>query len=253
MAISVLRRILKLRVLTPLFALALVASTYIFKAELGRFLSVREVQLGLSRQFNHPQFMAEKLVELQGVTEALKGKPLFEVDLVAVQNSLLAVPWVAEANLFRKWPDRLVIEIQPKTLVALIMSQSGVLRPVLNDSTLMGPIRSGAIPDVPVLVGDIFQQRSDLLVKAIVVLEQIPEQGLFSRKNLAEVRFDKKRGFVFQLIEPAVDVLLGEEQVGIKSARVNQVIDYIQNRNLQARVIDANLTKKVLVRLRKDI
>jgi cell division protein FtsQ len=38
----------------------------------------------------------------------------------------------------------------------------------------------------------------------------------------------------------------------LKAARVAQVIEYMETRQLEARVIDANLSKKVLVRLRKD-
>ena len=117
----------------------------------------------------------------------------------------------------------------------------------------MEPVLTGHLPDVPVFVGDTFQKRTDILVKAMVILEQVPAEGLFSRKNIAEIHFDSTKGLVFQTVEPSLEVHLGEDQVGIKSARVNQVIDYIRNRNLQARVIDANLTKKVLVRLRKDI
>jgi cell division protein FtsQ len=37
----------------------------------------------------------------------------------------------------------------------------------------------------------------------------------------------------------------------LKADRVGQVLDYLEKHELDARVIDANLTKKVLVRLRK--
>ena len=40
--------------------------------------------------------------------------------------------------------------------------------------------------------------------------------------------------------------------IPIKAQRVSQVLEYMETRQLEARVIDANLSKKVLVRLRKD-
>ena len=48
---------------------------------------------------------------------------------------------------------------------------------------------------------------------------------------------------------PPPNTKYGEDQFEIKSSRVSQVIDYLENRDLKARVIDANLSKKVLVRL----
>ena len=46
-------------------------------------------------------------------------------------------------------------------------------------------------------------------------------------------------------------VNLGDDEVLKKSLRVSQVLNYVDEHQLDARVIDANLSKKVLVRLRK--
>ncbi len=54
------------------------------------------------------------------------------------------------------------------------------------------------------------------------------------------------------LIRTGVRVKIGEDQVALKAARVSQVVDYLDAKQFDARVIDANLSKKVLVRLRKD-
>jgi cell division protein FtsQ len=54
------------------------------------------------------------------------------------------------------------------------------------------------------------------------------------------------------LIKTGVRVKMGEDQMALKAARVSQVVDYLETRQFDARVIDANLSKKVLVRLRKD-
>jgi cell division protein FtsQ len=49
-----------------------------------------------------------------------------------------------------------------------------------------------------------------------------------------------------------IKIKLGEDQFAVKSARVSQVMDYLEKRDLKARVIDANLSKKVLVRLQQS-
>lgn len=250
---KLLRKILRVRVILSIAILSLLGASFVFQKELLNLVPVREVQLSLAQRFDHPQFMGDKLAELRQETNLFLGSPMLSLNLAEVRQRFVKWNWIAEVDVYRKWPDRLMIEVRPKQIVGLTLNKIGRLMPVLDDATIMEPVVSGNLPDVPVFVGEVFQKRTDILVKAMVILEQVPSEGLFSRKNIAEVHYDSKKGLVFQTVDPSLEVLLGEEQVGIKSARVNQVIDYIRNRNLQARVIDANLTKKVLVRLRKDI
>ena len=44
---------------------------------------------------------------------------------------------------------------------------------------------------------------------------------------------------------------MGDDQFIVKGARVNQVLEYLESNEFKARVIDATLSQKVLVRLRK--
>ena len=64
--------------------------------------------------------------------------------------------------------------------------------------------------------------------------------------------YKEKEGFWLTLIRSGVEVRIGEELVPLKSARVSQVLDYLKSHQFEARVIDADLSQKVLVRLRKD-
>lgn len=215
--------------------------------------SIKEVRLSLSQQFDHPQFMAEKLAQFQDRMNEYVGESMSAVDLADIQSQVANWNWVSSVEVFRRWPDQITIEVSPKQVMAILIGKSGRIHPVLSDATIMEPIEKGSIPDVPVLSGEVFSKNREVLVRALVSLEQIPQEGLFSKKNIAEVIFHSKQGFQYRLLQPNLTVQLGEEKLGIKSARVSQVIEYLQNNKLQARVIDANLTKKVLVRLRKEI
>jgi hypothetical protein len=53
------------------------------------------------------------------------------------------------------------------------------------------------------------------------------------------------------LIQPAVQVVLGEDSLNTKVERVAQVLNYLSAEQIKGRVIDASFSKKVLVRLRK--
>ena len=70
--------------------------------------------------------------------------------------------------------------------------------------------------------------------------------------QVSEIGYDKKEGYWIKLLNSETRVQYGEDQFEIKSARISQVIEYLESRNLKARVIDANLSKKVLVRLQQS-
>lgn len=84
------------------------------------------------------------------------------------------------------------------------------------------------------------------------MIDEIPTEGKFSQKRISEIRHDSKDGFWMTMMKTGLRVKMGEDNFALKASRVGQVIEYMENRQLEARVIDANLSKKVLVRLRKD-
>ena len=73
-----------------------------------------------------------------------------------------------------------------------------------------------------------------------------------SRTKLSEVSYDRRDGYWIQLIDSNVKIKFGENDFAMKSARVSQVLEYLEKKDLKARVIDANLSKKVLVRLQQS-
>jgi cell division protein FtsQ len=105
---------------------------------------------------------------------------------------------------------------------------------------------------VALLDGEQFEKNIEMRKKAIRLMSEVPADGKFSKRNISELRYDPKEGFWATLIQSGIRVKIGEENIPLKSARVAQVIEYMETRQLEARVIDANLSKKVLVRLRKD-
>ena len=121
-----------------------------------------------------------------------------------------------------------------------------------RDGNFLDTIETRQAPDVALLEGEIFLKKPELRKKAVEVLAELPEEGSFSQKSISEVRYDTKEGFWMTLIKSGIQVKIGEDKVGLKAARVSQVVDYLDSRQFEARVIDANLSKKVLVRLRKD-
>jgi cell division protein FtsQ len=142
--------------------------------------------------------------------------------------------------------------VAPREVKLLFVNADGSLSPIVEDGNFLPSVSAKEAPDVALLEGEIFLKDTRLRKQAVGVINEIPKDGRFSQKTISEMSFDSKEGFWATLIQSGIRVKLGEENIPIKALRVGQVIEYMETRNLQARVIDADLSKKVLVRLRKD-
>jgi hypothetical protein len=160
--------------------------------------------------------------------------------------------WIERAMISRSWPATLSLKIVPYEVKLLYMAKAGKLVPIIKDGSFLTPVEAKQAPDVALLQGESFANKNELRKKAVDVIEQIPAEGSFSRKTISEIRYDGKEGFWMTMIKTGVQVKIGDDQVALKANRVSKVVDYLENRQFDARVIDANLSKKVLVRLRKD-
>jgi len=160
--------------------------------------------------------------------------------------------WIQSMNISRQWPSQLSVKLTVKEVKALIISQNGKLLPVVDEGAYLNSVEVGEAPDAAFLFGKEFEKNKELRKKAIQFIDELPSEGAFSKKTISEIHYEEKEGFWLNLVKDNLKVKIGHDQISMKSARVSQVIDYIESRKMNARVIDANLSKKVLVRLRKD-
>lgn len=190
--------------------------------------------------------------KLEREMSELKGQSLWSVKLNKVVKALNSEDWIETHSIVRSWPRALQITVKPHDVKLLYMAKGGKYLPIIEDGSFLQAVESKQAPDVALLDGDVFAKKKELRTKAVKVLKEIPAEGSFSKKTISEMRYNPKEGFMVTLVKTGIQVKIGEEQVALKSARVAQVVDYLQTRQFEARVIDANLSKKVLVRLRKD-
>lgn len=180
-----------------------------------------------------------------------KGQSLWNIKLNSITKEISDTAWIESSKIHRNWPATLTLKLKPYEVKLLFMNKQGKLFPIIKDGTLLLPVDSKQAPDVAILEGESFLKNIELRQKAVMAFEQIPVVGSFSKKTISEVGYDQKEGFWMTLVKSGVKVKMGEDLVSIKAARVGQVVDYLEKHQFQARVIDANLSKKVLVSLRK--
>jgi cell division protein FtsQ len=240
-----------LRLLVLLIVVPVVIGGSLWALNRNGFFNLDHIEIILTKNTDQPRFMRPLLADLDRQLEKLRGESLWTVDLEKMNAQIMSLPWVNELQVRRNWPDRLEVRIIPKEVKFLFVGKAGQLFPVLEDGTFLNPVSVDSMPDVVLLRGDEFVQNKDLLKKALRALSEIPGEGSFSKKTISEIRYDNKEGFWATLMKDAVRVKMGEDQILLKADRVSQVLDYLDAHRFDARVIDANLTKKVLVRLRK--
>ena len=217
------------------------------------FFHVEKVEIVLEGATSgQEQFLKPHVDELEAALAKYKGVSLWNIKLKKMSSEVSAFDWVDTLNIKRMWPTTLSVRVKPYEVKLLFMAKGGKLMPIIRDGTFLQEVDSKEAPDVALVEGEVFLKKPELRKKAVEVLEQIPSEGSFSKKTISEIRYDSKEGFWMTLIKTGVQVKMGEDQMSLKAARVSQVVDYLESRQFDARVIDANLSKKVLVRLRKD-
>lgn len=182
----------------------------------------------------------------------LKGVSLWTLPLDKISKALAGRTWIKSYQITRRWPGALEVVLSAHPVRALVLGRRGQLIPVLQDGRLLEAVEPSASPDVALLEGREFVADPELRKQAMELLGDLPEKGAFSRESVAAVRWKTKTGFEAKLTERGTRVRLGDSQFGLKAVRLSQVIEYLESRGLKAESLDANLSKKVLVRLREE-
>ena len=225
----------------------------VFHLNKSGFFNIQRVEIILVNPLpGQTQFLKPLVEKLEKDLVQYQGMSLWDIKLKTVSKQLKQLEWIESSSLKRSWPTSLTVRVKPYEVKLLFLGKGGRLVPIIRDGSFLDAVDAKQAPDVAILDGEVFSKTPELRKKAVAVMEEIPETGGFSKQTISEIRYDQKEGFWMSLIKTGMKVKIGEDQVALKAARVSQVVDYLENHRFDARVIDANLSKKVLVRLRKD-
>ncbi len=221
--------------------------------EKNKIFSLKNIQIEiitLEQQKRFPQPYVEKL---QNQFEIFKGQSLWNLSLNAFTVVLKQEKWIDQFRISRNWPSQINIVIYPHEISYLLVRpkliSQGLFIPVTRSAELLNAIDSTQTPSLSLLKGEDFFKDIEKRKKAIDLLESIPKKGILSSKNIEEVLFDRTEGYWLKIVDLETKIKFGETDFQIKSARISEVLNYLEKKDLKARVIDANLSKKVLVRL----
>lgn len=188
------------------------------------------------------------------VQRALAGyqkKKIWDIRLREVKAAIIQDEWVKDVLISRSFPNSVNVRIIPKQTALVLVGSKGELWPVTEDGNRLETLPADALPDVPLLRGEVFQRNLSKRKEAIEFALSLPPTGTINQRNVSEILWSKEDGYSLMLLEPKVEVKLGADQLSTKVLRVGQVMNYLSAHQLKGRVIDASFSKKVLVRLRK--
>lgn len=188
---------------------------------------------------------------LQEQLRSQVGKALFQIDLDEIQKKIAKEDWVVNSAIRKSWPDTVVIQLLADKVVLSIVMPKGKIAPVSERGIILKPVESNIMPDVPMLVGEGMKKSLPLRQSAVLMLQDLPMDGRLGKSQIAEIGFEDHHGFWARTLDRDAQIFLGREEFHMRANRVEQVMNYLDQRQIEARVIDAGLTKKVLVRLRK--
>jgi cell division septal protein FtsQ len=178
-------------------------------------------------------------------------KRIWEIDLGQMKAAIMHDHWVGDVRISRWFPNEIRVRVSARTPVLVLVGAKGEMIPVGEDASLMGELAPERLPDAPLLRGEFFVTDRVKREKAVAFVLGLPERGALSRRNISEITWTQDEGYTLTMINPKVEVRLGEDRASLKIARVTQVLNYLSANHLKSHVIDASFSKKVLVRLRK--
>ena len=178
-------------------------------------------------------------------------KRIWDIHLSQVKAAILRDEWVKDVLISRTLPNSISVKIVPKATAVVLVGPKGELWPVTEDGTKLATLPADALPDSPLLRGEVFARDLEKRQEAIRFALNLPAQGAINQKNVSEIFWTKEDGYSLMLMQPKVEVKLGGDLLDTKVLRAGQVMNYMSAHQLSGRVIDASFSKKVLVRLRK--
>jgi len=198
--------------------------------------------------------------EIMDVAKIEKGTNILSVNLPAVKKRLSAIPWIAEAEVYREFPGSIIILIKEHKPLAVIDLGRAFL---FNER------------------GDIFKEASDEEMKAFPVITGVDsadwktsksqgaqvftaimeilkmgkvESEVITNKTLKTIQVDREIGLTLQADCPIENIKLGYGNFRAKYDRLAKIFSYIkQNEKVPAiREIDLRVPDHVAACLSED-
>lgn len=227
-----------------------VAFLYSFSSHWTR---INEISFSTQNLWLEEEKQIQLMSELKKQTRPFLGRWFWSLSIQKLQQIVQKHPQVEEVKVRRSWPNRFFVLLSSSNPLLLLMGHK-VFYPVTDKGKLLSPLASSEIPDLPLLRGNIFRKNEDLRKKTVQLFQYLPKEGLFSQRNISEIKYSTKdSNFYLYLVHSGSVVRVGESLFEFRPDRVEKVLTYLEQKKINWRVIDARYSQKVVVSLVKGI
>ena len=151
----------------------------------------------------------------------------------------------------RVFPSTIVIEVKERIPFAVINESNGKFKYLDMSNTIIDKAEPEKIGPYPILVGHELRTNTSLRAEALDILKALPEEGLMSRHDVSDLRFDEEHGFQMRLAKSGILIDIGKENIPLHIDRARRVVQYLDQHSVNASRVDSDYAKKVLVKVRK--
>lgn len=187
------------------------------------------------------------------------GASLLAVRPGQMERSLIAHPWIAKAEVSRKWPHNLHIWIQERDPMALVQIGEELLY-VDRQGSLFKPLSPGDPHNFPVITGlgpeqfhHVEGAQPEVVTQAFQLLEVLKKNPPpLNLENISEVHADLERGFTLYANGLGAPLDLGLTDHVEKLHKFAQLWPVLVQKGLLAKVghINLNYPRRALVTLK---
>jgi cell division protein FtsQ len=186
------------------------------------------------------------------------GANILSLDLDGVSKRLTQHPWIAAAAISREIPDRIRIEIEERKPVALVKGHEFYLADQQGACfAKAAPSEHTGLPIITGLEPGTLDSGCNLPREFTVLLENLYRETQLKLpwRLISEIRWNRNTGLSFFTARGGIQVDLGSEDYGIRIAKLEKVLRYLEKKGLQSQLrgIDLSHGNRVFVRGRFKI
>lgn len=186
------------------------------------------------------------------------GINILSLDLDGVRKRLTQHPWIVAATISREIPDRIRIEIEERKPVALVKGKQFYLAD--QQGVCFARAAPNAHAGLPIITGldpGTLESGCSLPREFTVLLENLYRETQLNLpwRLISEIRWNRNAGLSFFTARGGIQVDLGSKDYGMRIAKLEKVLRYLENKGLQAQLrgIDLSHGNRVFVRGRFKI
>lgn len=251
-----MRRLKKIMVLTFTMVAVLGATISMYNALHSSLFLVQVVEVADLAE--SAPVDAQTITQLAAIPTGLVN--LFDLDLRAVEQRVLANHWIREVHLQKRFPQTLAISVVFREPQAIFQGPNGSLAYIDSDGKVFGKVSLFLQSDLPILYG-FNREPLGRFQDALNLLKSWEKSSIQSLASIASMSWSAERGYRVLIsygIGPKpestrnrVMVDLGQEidgQVDVQLKRLNDVIRYLGTNQIVAQQIFADAGKKIVVK-----